>query len=84
MYRRFILLFTLSVFFSDIATAQTNTTKNFEQNPSLITELPFDSTFKSLKWRNIGPFRGGRANAVSGVLKQPNVFYAGYTGGGVW
>jgi len=84
MCRRFILLYTLSVFFSAITTAQKNTTKNFEQNPSLITELPFDSTFKSVKWRNIGPFRGGRANAVSGVLKQPNVFYAGYTGGGVW
>jgi photosystem II stability/assembly factor-like uncharacterized protein len=84
MYRRFILLYTLTVLFSLISTAQKNTTKSFEQNPSLITEPPFDTTFKSVKWRNIGPFRGGRANAVSGVVKQPNVFYAGYTGGGVW
>ncbi len=40
--------------------------------------------YKSLKWRNIGPFRGGRANAVAGVLGSPNLYYVGYTGGGVW
>ena len=40
--------------------------------------------FKGLKWRNIGPFRGGRSNAVSGVVQHDNVYYAGYTGGGVW
>lgn len=42
------------------------------------------STFGPLKWRSIGPFRGGRANAIVGVPSQPMVFYAGYTGGGVW
>lgn len=40
--------------------------------------------FKGLKWRNIGPFRGGRSNAVSGVAGNDQVYYAGYTGGGVW
>ncbi|MEM6802985.1 MAG: glycosyl hydrolase [Bacteroidota bacterium] len=40
--------------------------------------------FKSLKWRNIGPFRGGRANAIAGVPGEPFTYYAGYTGGGVW
>jgi photosystem II stability/assembly factor-like uncharacterized protein len=43
-----------------------------------------DSLFSSLKWRNIGPFRGGRANAVSGVVGNDQKFYAGYTGGGLW
>lgn len=43
-----------------------------------------DSTFSNLKWRNIGPFRGGRANAISGVINNDQKFYAGYTGGGVW
>ncbi len=42
------------------------------------------SEFDGLKWRNIGPFRGGRANAICGVPSQDMVFYAGYTGGGVW
>ena len=45
----------------------------------------YDSTaFRALQWRLIGPFRGGRANAITGVPSQPFVYYAGYTGGGVW
>ena len=40
--------------------------------------------FDSLKFRNIGPFRGGRAAAVTGVRNQPMVYYMGATGGGVW
>ncbi|MBK8148749.1 MAG: glycosyl hydrolase [Acidobacteria bacterium] len=37
-----------------------------------------------LQYRSIGPFRGGRATAVAGVPGQPNVYYFGATGGGVW
>jgi len=37
-----------------------------------------------LKWRSIGPYRGGRVTAVAGVLHQPLVYYMGATGGGVW
>jgi photosystem II stability/assembly factor-like uncharacterized protein len=37
-----------------------------------------------LTWRNLGPFRGGRVAAVSGVIGQPGVFYMGLPGGGVW
>src|SRR5436190_5683025 len=45
----------------------------------------FDSVrFGALKWRSIGPYRGGRSVAVAGVPGQPLVYYAGYTGGGVW
>ena len=39
--------------------------------------------FKGIKWRNIGPFRGGRANAISGIAQDDNVYYVGYTGGGI-
>src|SRR5437773_8018374 len=39
---------------------------------------------KGLKWRLIGPYRGGRVTAVAGVTSQPNIFYFGATGGGVW
>ncbi len=39
---------------------------------------------KSLQWRLIGPFRGGRVTAVTGVTSQPMVYYFGGTGGGVW
>jgi photosystem II stability/assembly factor-like uncharacterized protein len=37
-----------------------------------------------MRWRSIGPFRGGRALAVTGVRGQPEVFYFGGVGGGVW
>ena len=37
-----------------------------------------------LVWRNVGPFRGGRISAVSGVIGEPGVFYAGTPAGGVW
>ncbi|MGB6974409.1 MAG: glycoside hydrolase [Terracidiphilus sp.] len=37
-----------------------------------------------LHWRMIGPFRGGRTRAVSGVPNKPNVFYVGQVDGGVW
>ena len=38
----------------------------------------------ALRWRNIGPFRGGRVTAVAGIASQPLVYYMGATGGGVW
>src|SRR5690349_23851171 len=37
-----------------------------------------------LRWRNLGPFRGGRAAAVTGAIGQPGVFYIGLPAGGVW
>jgi photosystem II stability/assembly factor-like uncharacterized protein len=39
---------------------------------------------QGLEWRNIGPFRGGRVTAVTGVPRQPLVYYFGGTGGGIW
>jgi len=42
------------------------------------------STYQELHWRMIGPFRGGRTRAASGVPSQPNVFYVGQVNGGVW
>ncbi len=43
-----------------------------------------EQAFKDLKYRNIGPFRGGRSVAVSGHDDQPYTFYTGFTGGGVY
>ena len=42
------------------------------------------SLLKTMRWRSIGPFRGGRVTAVAGVVDQPQVYYQGATGGGVW
>lgn len=44
----------------------------------------FESYFRSLQWRNIGPHRGGRSVASSGVRGNDQVYYMGTTGGGVW
>lgn len=43
-----------------------------------------DSLFQPLKFRNIGPFRGGRSNSATGVIGDPLTYYMGTTGGGVW
>ncbi|MFC1782173.1 glycosyl hydrolase [Planctomycetota bacterium] len=40
--------------------------------------------FGNMRWRNIGPSRGGRVTAVTGVADEPMVYYFGATGGGVW
>ena len=48
------------------------------------SEKGIDSLYHGLKWRNIGPFRGGRSVTSSGVIGQPLTYYMGSTGGGVW
>src|SRR5215208_3126888 len=42
------------------------------------------SRFQEMRYRQIGPARGGRVTAVTGVASQPHTFYMGSTGGGVW
>lgn len=46
-------------------------------------QIPLDQ-YNFLKWRCIGPFRGGRTVGATGVRQQPNVFYIGVNNGGVW
>ena len=43
-----------------------------------------ESTYREMRWRMIGPFRGGRTRALAGVAGQPAVFYIGAVNGGVW
>jgi photosystem II stability/assembly factor-like uncharacterized protein len=40
--------------------------------------------YQDLKWRSVGPHRGGRVTAIAGVRSKPCTFYMGATGGGVW
>src|SRR5215813_10257100 len=40
--------------------------------------------YSGLRWRDIGPFRGGRTVGAAGIPEQPNVFYIGVNNGGVW
>jgi photosystem II stability/assembly factor-like uncharacterized protein len=42
------------------------------------------TTYAGLKWRLVGPFRGGRVITVAGVLSQPNTYYFGAVAGGIW
>ena len=57
------------------ATAQSSQQANQQQE---------NNPLGGLRWRNIGPFRGGRSVAVAGVTSQPNVYYFGSVGGGVY
>jgi len=52
---------------------------NLAQTQNLDTK-----SLAEMRWRNVGPFRGGRTRALSGVPREPNVFYVGAVNGGVW
>ena len=57
------------------------------QRPRAATPAPAGvdpGLLQGLEWRNIGPFRGGRATTAVGVPGQPLVYYMGATGGGLW
>ena len=59
------------------------------QMPTVLAAAPAQAAvnpnlFGGLQWRNIGPQRAGRAIAVAGVPSEPDTFYFGAVGGGVW
>ena len=78
--KRFLYLFSLCLLISSTGWAQKSKAKPAVQpgGPSINADQ-----FKGLKWRNIGPFRGGRANAIAGHPLDAMTYYVGYTGGGV-
>jgi photosystem II stability/assembly factor-like uncharacterized protein len=52
---------------------------------SLALGASYDAKFfGEMRWRSIGPYRGGRTKSAAGVPSQPNVFYIGVCNGGVW
>ncbi|WP_127018569.1 WD40/YVTN/BNR-like repeat-containing protein [Flagellimonas beolgyonensis] len=49
------------------------------------TTTTYDQTlYNGMEWRMVGPHRGGRAGTVTGVTNDPNLYYMGTAGGGVW
>lgn len=57
----------------------------FFGNSILLQAQTFDeSNYNALQYRLLGPFRGGRSAAVTGVPNKPNLYYFGATGGGIW
>ena len=71
-----IALFALAL---AIPTAQAQRRKKQNQDTA-----PKEELYSSLEYRLVGPFRGGRSAAVTGVPGEPNLYYFGATGGGVW
>ena len=67
-----LLIFCFSAF--DLS-AQTSKTTDANDNNNI---------FKPVKWRSIGPFRGGRSVAAHGVVGDSKTYYMGTTGGGLW
>lgn len=57
-----------------------------DQNPQPDNDSnkPEDKLFKGMKYRLIGPFRGGRSLTAAGIPGDPTTYYFGATGGGVW
>jgi photosystem II stability/assembly factor-like uncharacterized protein len=78
MKRQYIFIILIAGLFVFSAEGQKRK-KSTQSVPSLDASL-----FEGLKWRNIGPFRGGRSVASTGVVQDPMTYYMGTTGGGVW
>jgi photosystem II stability/assembly factor-like uncharacterized protein len=56
----------------------------FAQSKTDSVKPDYNSIFKPVKWRSIGPFRGGRSNCGTGVPGDITTYYMGTTGGGLW
>lgn len=77
------LLIFLTLFISFLSKAQKKQ-NNIAPLTSIETKKDTQQLWRTLKWRCIGPYRGGRSIAVSGVPRNPFIYYAGATGGGLW
>ena len=64
-----------------LATAATAAYQSTGQSAS---STAANDVLKPVKWRSIGPFRGGRSVASTGVIGDPDTYYMGTTGGGLW
>ncbi|MFM8913782.1 MAG: VPS10 domain-containing protein, partial [Flammeovirgaceae bacterium] len=73
-----ILLFLLATVIAGSSFAQKN------KSTAPVAPAFNGDQYKGLKWRNIGPGRGGRANTIAGHPTNENIYFVGYTGGGVW
>jgi photosystem II stability/assembly factor-like uncharacterized protein len=82
MRKLWLLSFVLTLMVG-AATAQSKS--KAKPAPAVVATDNTDSVFfAKIKYRQIGPFRGGRSGAVTGSYKNKNTFYFGATGGGIW
>jgi photosystem II stability/assembly factor-like uncharacterized protein len=86
IFIRYYLPLGLLLIFANRVEAQRKRSSTSEMSAmtAKVEVAPNDTLFPALKWRNIGPFRGGRATTVCGVRQDPFTYYFGSTGGGVW
>ncbi len=86
-------LFVFSLFLPSVVLAQKTSSEKQVASPAAQAtpktetaepEKNEDPTFKGMKYRIVGPFRGGRSLTASGIPGDPTTYYFGATGGGVW
>ncbi len=58
--------------------------KKSSPTPTTVTSTFDQSLYSGIRWREVGPFRGGRSSTVTGVPGNQNLYYFGAVGGGVW
>lgn len=80
--KKFLLLLSLTLFIGTAADAQRK--RSSSPTPAKSTATYDEKLYNAMEWRSIGPYRGGRSSAVTGVPGKPLLFYFGATGGGVW
>ena len=73
----YLLVFLFAFLYQDVAAQRKN-----NKNESALTFK--ESLYNGIQWRLVGPFRGGRAGTVTGVSQNPDLYYMGTAGGGVW
>ena len=80
-FLKITLTLVLTLGLTQFSSAQGRKKKKNQEPPAVSVDK---ATYNTLEYRNIGPFRGGRSAAVTGVAGKPQLFYFGSTGGGVW
>ncbi|MFK7774697.1 MAG: WD40/YVTN/BNR-like repeat-containing protein [Saprospiraceae bacterium] len=75
-----IFIFSLGFLFTLLLPFQNIAQQNKKPPPNSFDEFYYNT----MEWRLVGPFRGGRAGTVAGIANNPNLYYIGTAGGGVW
>jgi hypothetical protein len=83
MKKYIFVIFSMTIICAVIITAPAQ--KKLKKKADNSHVISYDTSFYAQPiWRCIGPFRGGRSAAVTGVPGEENLYYFGSTGGGVW
>jgi len=79
-----LFIYVLALLSCSAASAQKNKEVKKSATSSTVASVNLDSLFKQIRFRSIGPFRGGRSVTSTGVVQNQLVYYMGSTSGGVW